>query len=119
MFFNQFLIVYSHYRDIAKCEKIYDRILELKLVPDSNTFGSLGGLYALTVSSLFFIFSILNMRQGKFEKLAVLLEDVKRARTHFNQTNTVRMMVALLKKRQAAMTVELTSKRWHLNLTHN
>jgi pentatricopeptide repeat protein len=94
MFFNQFLIVYSHYRDIVKCEKIYDKILELKLVPDINTFGSLGGLYALT---------------GKFEKLAVLLEDVKRARTNFNQTNTVRMMVALLKKRQAAMAVELTT----------
>ncbi len=46
--------------------------------------------------------------QGKLEKLAVLLEDVKRARAHFNQTNTVRMMVALLKKRQAAMAVELT-----------
>ncbi len=52
-FFNQFLIVYSHYRDIAKCEKIYDRILELKLVPDGNTFGSLGGLYALTVSRIY------------------------------------------------------------------
>jgi pentatricopeptide repeat protein len=52
MFFNQFLIVYSHYRDIVKCEKIYDKILELKLVPDINTFGSLGGLYALTVSTI-------------------------------------------------------------------
>ena len=53
-FFNRFLIVYSHYRDIAKCEKIYDKMLELKLVPDSNTFGSLGGLYALTVRELGF-----------------------------------------------------------------
>jgi hypothetical protein len=48
-FYNRFMIVYSHFRDMANCERIYDRILDLKLVPNGNTFGSLGGLYALTV----------------------------------------------------------------------